>query len=429
MAPAKKPPARRPARAAAAAPRKKKAAPRAKPARRSGPRPLPLPAAPALDALQIEARILALLESHREEERLLEALKALHGEQGDAVYPPLLYIFSHLRFSKAEAALHFSRILAHKKAMGRKLGRPVDLRTSLLDYFLSRDRRIEQPKIIELWAFQRTLQSAVTDELTGLYNYRFGREALSREIKRAERHHEPLCVFLFDLDDFKKLNDRWGHLFGNEVLVEVAGMIRRALRDSDLAVRFGGEEFLVVLPGTAKAGALTLAERLRQQLAQHEFTPDGKSAVRVTLSGGVACFPSDGHDASALIKRADQALYTVKTAEKNGVALFSREQRAFARVGASVLGWYRMVGEEEKPLETVNLSAGGILFQSAVRLPAGALLEMGLNLPEQPHPVPVKTRVIRSVERGGGFETAVTIQQVKPQMQARLSEFLIRRMQ
>ena len=279
-----------------------------------------------------------------------------------------------------------------------------------------------------MWAFQRTLQSAVTDELTGLYNYRFGREALTRELKRAERHKEPLSVFLFDLDNFKKLNDGWGHLFGNEVLVEVAGMVRVALRDTDLAVRFGGEEFLVVLPGTTKEGALTLAERLRQQLAHHEFHPGPGEPVRVTLSGGIAAFPADGHDASTLIKRADQALYTVKAADKNGVALFSREQRAFARVGAAVLGWYRLVGESEQPLQTVNLSAGGILFRSGLRLPAGAILELGINLPDQPQPVPVRARVIRSIERDGRVETAVAILQVKPQMEARLSEFLIRHM-
>ena len=389
----------------------------------------PLRAVPgSADPAQIESRVLELLDNHRSEARLLGALIPLHREFGDAIYPALLYAISHLRFSRAEATQHFKSIVTHQTGMIRKLGRKVDLRTALLDYFLSKKKRIESPKIIEMWAFQRTLQSAVTDELTGLYNYRFGREALTRELKRAERHQEPLSVFLFDLDDFKKVNDRWGHLFGNEVLVEVAGMVRLALRDTDLAVRFGGEEFLFILPGTPKHGALAMAERMRQRLAAHEFHPADGEQTRVTLSGGVATYPNDGHDASTLIKRADQALYTIKTGEKNGVTLFSREQRAFTRVGAVVLGYFRLLGEEERPLQTINLSANGLLFASDQRMPAGAVLDVGLNLPDDPLPVPARVQVIRCAEREGGFEVAVNILQVRPQMQARLSEFLVGRM-
>jgi diguanylate cyclase (GGDEF)-like protein len=378
----------------------------------------------AADPVSIEAEVLEILDRHRSEAKLLKAITGMQKRHGDAVYPPLLYAFSHLRFSKVEATKHFGKIVAHKAKMGKKLGRTVDVRVALLDYFLSQHKRIEQPKIIELWAFQRTLQSAVTDELTGLYNYRFGREALTREIKRAERHREMVSVFLFDLDNFKRVNDVHGHLFGNEVLVEVAGMIRRALRDTDLAVRFGGEEFLIILPGTPKDGALNLAERLRQGLSRHEFHPAPKLKARVTLSGGIATFPNDGADASQLIKRADQALYTIKAGDKNGVALFSREQRTFTRVEAAVLGYFRLVGEDSAPLETVNLSMSGLLFTSDSRLPAGATLEIGLNLPGSNPPVPIKARVVRCAERHGRFEVAATIQQVRHPWQKKLTEFL-----
>jgi diguanylate cyclase (GGDEF)-like protein len=161
-------------------------------------------------------------------------------------------------------------------------------------------------------------QQALVDGLTGLANRRECEAALDRELARAARHDLQLALVLADLDDFKVVNDVHGHPFGDAVLREFAAVLRQTARDSDLAGRWGGEEFVLVLPGTDPVGALRLAERVRGALERRTIlAPDGRP-LRVTASFGVAVFPhAPGH--TQLIASADAALYEAKRGGKNRV--------------------------------------------------------------------------------------------------------------
>jgi len=163
---------------------------------------------------------------------------------------------------------------------------------------------------------------ANSDGLTGLITKRYLQELLGEEIHKAEVQNLPVSLFIFDLDHFKKLNDTYGHLTGDRVLKDTAEIVRRTIREGDISARWGGEEFLLILPATPKEGAWRAAEKVREALARHAFQDDeGKPIGRVTLSGGVAAFPGDGRTQSELVGAADEALYHAKRSGRNKVLM------------------------------------------------------------------------------------------------------------
>ena len=174
----------------------------------------------------------------------------------------------------------------------------------------------------ELRAKNATLQQlSSVDELTGLRNRRYAMEILSVEFQRARRYQTPLSLLMADLDHFKKVNDEHGHLAGDYVLRGVADRLADALRSTDTAGRYGGEELIVVLPGNTGTGALTFADRWRQAVELRPFeVPDGP-AVSVTLSVGAAAFSEAFEAPEDLVVAADRALYRAKDNGRNRVAL------------------------------------------------------------------------------------------------------------
>ena len=158
-----------------------------------------------------------------------------------------------------------------------------------------------------------------TDDLTGLHNRRFLQDRLDQELHRAVRASGMISCILLDIDHFKMINDNHGHAAGDFILSGVAEIMRQHIRKSDLAVRFGGDEFLLILFDNDKEGALRVAERIRSDVASRQFPFDGRK-VPVTVSSGVSAYPEDGMTTSdELLARADQALYDAKAAGRNVV--------------------------------------------------------------------------------------------------------------
>jgi len=165
---------------------------------------------------------------------------------------------------------------------------------------------------------QETLRSgSERDPLTDLYNRRHLEISLHRELARAQRHGFPVSLIMMDVDHFKAFNDTNGHDAGDEVLRQVAHVLKRHTRAEDVACRYGGEEFLVVLPGCAVDDAYSKAEAIREAVAQLQVLSRGSALPRITLSLGIACYPQDGDRMEDLIGGADAALYQAKAKGRN----------------------------------------------------------------------------------------------------------------
>jgi diguanylate cyclase (GGDEF)-like protein len=163
------------------------------------------------------------------------------------------------------------------------------------------------------------LQQAIRDPLTGLYNRRYLDETLTRELERANRSGQSLSIIIADVDHFKEINDTFGHDGGDEILRVVGKLLGSSFRTQDLVCRYGGEEFVIVLPETQLADALHRAEALRQQIKLTHVNLAGATLESLSISMGVAAFPSHGDSPKALIRNADNAMYRAKTGGRDRV--------------------------------------------------------------------------------------------------------------
>jgi two-component system, cell cycle response regulator len=181
--------------------------------------------------------------------------------------------------------------------------------------------------VILAWGLARTLtrrheriaQEALTDPLTGLWNRRHMAETLDREVSRALRFGHEISLIIIDVDDFKRINDRLGHLQGDLVLETIGDLVRDATRDIDVAARYGGDELALILVETDNEGATILAERLRERVRDTEVPLRDGGAMGMTISVGVATIPDSADDLESLVDGADRALLRAKRSGKNQI--------------------------------------------------------------------------------------------------------------
>ncbi|WP_179953114.1 sensor domain-containing diguanylate cyclase [Desulfobotulus mexicanus] len=173
--------------------------------------------------------------------------------------------------------------------------------------------------LTSLHLVDRLRREAVTDPLTGLYNRRYMEETFVRELSRMKRDNLPLSVILMDVDDFKIFNDTHGHDIGDLVLQNLAGILKKDVRTEDVACRYGGEEFLLLLPGLFAEDGLIRAETLRKRVASSPLIIEGKEPLAITLSLGIASWPDDAATSHELITAADKAMYAAKLSGRNRV--------------------------------------------------------------------------------------------------------------
>ncbi|MDH4232938.1 MAG: diguanylate cyclase [Nitrospirota bacterium] len=170
--------------------------------------------------------------------------------------------------------------------------------------------------------FQETRRLSITDSLTGLHNTRYFYRTLDLEIARTDRYGTPFSLMLFDIDNFKQLNDTHGHQAGDEVLQELAKILKAVSRETDTVVRYGGEEFIIILPNTPEEETVHLSDRIRRAVQENIFFLNNSEKIKITLSGGIASYPKNARDAKNLLNAADTALYAAKAAGKNVVLCY-----------------------------------------------------------------------------------------------------------
>jgi diguanylate cyclase (GGDEF)-like protein len=237
-----------------------------------------------------------------------------------------------------ESADFFNNPLAIKEGIRSLIAAPLKIQKKTigvlyLDDFKPREffeEKLELLSILTSFAtmsidharlHEKTAQLACTDGLTGLYNHRQFKKNFVDEVSRANRYNKTLSIILFDVDNFKKFNDTYGHPNGDIVLQEMATMLHELLRDCDTLYRYGGEEFVALLPETALPEAIRVAERIRifVETESPRFLTGITKTHGVTVSVGVASVPEDGTDANALLKSVDDLMYKAKSEGKNKV--------------------------------------------------------------------------------------------------------------
>jgi diguanylate cyclase (GGDEF)-like protein len=245
-------------------------------------------------------------------------------EEKQEILRQLLIDWTGLPHSSREAQERWEEVERILETLREALGSPVSLQTALLHHFHSRKGLLKEPRLLSDRDLAVLRVNAITDPLTGLYNRRFLLEHLGREIARAERTHGIVSVLLTDLKNFKRINDHFGHPVGDTVLVRTARVIRELLRVVDAGCRWGGDEFVVVLPNTDLFSAFTVAERIGRKVASSALP--GRTGFTLGMHYGIASYPTDGRTADFLLKVADLRLYQCREQSS-----FSRDRRHHPR--------------------------------------------------------------------------------------------------
>ncbi len=281
----------------------------------------------------------------------------------------LLIEWTGITLEPGEAEREFRRVLKLLATLHESLGSPVSFQTALLHEFHSRRGFLGEPRILSDHDVSALRFNAITDPLTGLYNRRFLLDHLDREVARAERTGGVVSVLMMDLTGFKGINDRLGHPVGDSILARTAAAIRASLRAVDAGCRYGGDEFVAVLPNSDILHSLTVAERIRRRVATIRLPR--QVGLRVGLSYGVSSFPTDGRLLDFLLKVSDIRLYRSKKQEA-GAYPHARRFPRFDVPGLTL----RLPGSRSRRGETTeihDISYGGLSFLSADRRPPSFL--------------------------------------------------------
>jgi len=221
-------------------------------------------------------------------------------------------------------------LYAHGKVLGLVIAGDTQKKKELTDAELNRFSLIVGQAGIALenaQFYEKIQELTIIDELTGVYNYRYFYPKLREEMRLASRYRQPLSLAIVDIDDFKHYNDTNGHLAGDKVLKQLGQILVNRLRKTDIVVRYGGEEFGLILPVTNREGAKKILDDLRKEIENYPFSyRENQPRGKLTVSAGIATYPYDGREARELVEAADKGLYQAKSKGKNQIAVFSTER-------------------------------------------------------------------------------------------------------
>lgn len=246
-------------------------------------------------------------------------MRDLKNKRGKVFFSDLLYAISHHYFAPEIAEDIWREVLSHKLMMSKKLGRNVRIAVATLDYLSNITGELRSFTLMSEANVAEIVNLSMRDGMTGLFNHSSCYELLELELRNHRRYGVGVGLILLDIDDFKSVNDTYGHQEGDKVLIELARTLKKETRDSDICCRFGGEEFAVILPFTNDPReACEIAERIRGGVAKMSC-----GEKKLTVSAGVALCDSSTRTPRALVERADRALYQAKSSGKNKV-VFTR---------------------------------------------------------------------------------------------------------
>jgi len=329
-----------------------------------------------------KAKVLACRDATSNDDHFIAKLSELITSDGGIVCQAVFEVFADIELSPARAELCWEGLLAHRSEMMLALGRPTNLVAVMCDYFATQNDAIFDPKLVEMAAYENIVLQSAHDNLTSLYNRQYFTNALTQHFALAKRNQNDLSILFIDVDDFKDVNDLYGHKVGDQALRQISSVISEAVRKSDIAARYGGEEFIILLPFTNSIEALILAERMRANVESCKLEVNGK-ALSITISGGIASYPVNAQNSDDLISFADSALYRAKGAGKNNISMFKEDNRRFLRINLEKTVQVKELGFSQ--LDSFlgmgkDICVGGILFENSRSLAIGTKVQISVPI-------------------------------------------------
>lgn len=332
----------------------------------------------------IRAKVFSYSVSASDDDAFIAEIEAMASIYGKDVYSVVFDLFTDVDLTSIEACKHWHDMLLHRDEMNRAMGRNVHLVAVISDYLILNTQTLDNPKIVEISAFEKTTQDSTHDSLTGLFNRHYFKHALENQFALAKRYSTDLSLLFMDADDFKDINDKFGHPAGDAALKAMSVIIQENVRESDVAARYGGEEFVVIMAQTNSIDALILADRIRKQIEMFPLTYNGQ-AISLSISGGIASFPVNAQSTDDLIYLADSALYRAKGAGKNNISLFKEDKRRFLRINFTEPLQIKELGFNSTQAYTgvsKDICIGGILFENNRQLSIGAKIQINVPIGE-----------------------------------------------
>lgn len=354
------------------------------------------------DSMDVHAEILRIIDEQVSPDGFYGAIESIAAEQGEQTYAELMAILASINVDPAEGHTMWKGAWAHRKELSDKLGRPVNISVALLDYVLSSNEKyIHRAKVIDIWDYERVAQSAIRDGLTGVFNPGYIREQVSWELEKDLRYKKGGTIVLFDLNKFKQCNDEYGHLAGDAVLREFATILKNHTRRTDAVGRYGGDEFLVLMPATPMEGAFVVADRIRRNLQETAVRvpsapPEG---IRITTTGGIAQYGEGTHNTlEELVDAADQALYLGKRDGANRVYTeWIVSDKSIALTEEMIEDVKSIGGQHQEPTEALGNRT--LTFVPHDRsLKEGDVFSCTLKLPDRIDSFPCYGQVTQSID-------------------------------
>lgn len=334
---------------------------------------------------------------------LFGKVEALAEKRGQSIYRELLFQLTGKPFSPSAAQEHWHQARVHHARIHPSPNAPKTLRPALLDYLYRIAGEIADPRILEAEQLEQFRLAAATDGLTGLFNQTYFKLTLGKLLEEKTRGTgRRFAVVLMDLDRFKQYNDRCGHLAGDKALEMTASIIKEAIRLGDIACRYGGEEFGLLLHRVTPHQAFEIVERIRRRVEQACFPQQELlSTGNLTISCGIALHQAEAEDLENLLKRADTELYRAKV-NRNTVSPSPNNKRIISRQTIQTLVDY--AGPRDKEFETglsLDVSTGGMALVCQEAISPGSVVTVRFRQPfwKSDHTL---NATVRSVTKGEG---------------------------